>query len=207
MYSYMKVFGSLLSSVGWLMSLGDVELHLGWSLSINIKLRVFPLPLSSCSLTTFSPPTFTASWFSVSISHPPLSALLYLSAFLPASFCLSLRGTQTRVYLLEFLISCLGCVSNPLFLCPAHIKHLCCFKWKKETERRICRKHINERMMAKVDVKGRGVRVCGENQDDHDSGRESPDWWHRHRENQRKNEKGVENTKQLIIMTSRDTAK
>ena len=51
-----------------------------------------------CSLTTFSPPTFTASWFSVSISHPPASAPLYLSAFLPASFCLSLWGTHTHTH-------------------------------------------------------------------------------------------------------------
>lgn len=89
----------------------------------------------------------------MSISHPPLSAMLYLSAFLHMSFCLSLWGAESLPYLLEFLISCLGCVSDPLFSCPAHIKHS---KREKETERRAHRKYISEGIVAKFEVNGRG---------------------------------------------------
>lgn len=79
--------------------------------------------------------------------------MLYLSAFLHMSFCLSLWGAESLPYLLEFLISCLGCVSDPLFSCPAHIKHS---KREKETERRAHRKYISEGIVAKFEVNGRG---------------------------------------------------
>lgn len=125
--------------------------------------------------------------------------MLYLSAFLHMSFCLSLWGTESLPYLLEFLISCLGCVSDPLFSCPAHIKHS---KREKETERRAHKKYISEGIVAKLDVNGRGWLWKESGWRCQDNGKEKS-WPMRY--TQRKpmeNQKGVGNTKRLIIIST-----
>lgn len=132
----------------------------GGSLSLHLIHRALLLSVLSRSRSVCNN-LFTSNFYRflihcVSSTSSAVGPALYLHS----SLCVSQRGTQTRVYLLEILISCLGCVSHLLFSCPAHIKHPSCWK-PRERERRIHIKHVKE------NVDGRGTNVWGQN----------PDWW------------------------------
>lgn len=147
-------------------------------MSINIILGVFLLSLPSRSHNNLFTSKNTQPLDSVCLFHILLHRLaqLYLSAFLPASFCLSLRGTHTHRHgsiCLNFSFPVWGVYPIPCSRAQrtSNTHAAQNEKKKKETERRTHRKHINEGKMAKVDVDGRGcVCVCvwgGENQDEH----------------------------------------
>ena len=145
-------------------------------------------PLSSCSHTqcNLSPPPFTAFWFSVSLSHPLPSILLYLSAFLPAS--LPLRGRHTHMGVFAWISHFLfGVCIWSLVLVPSTHQTLVLLeiiegdKKGGNTESKYTYMQYKG-MMAKVERNGRYICVLGWTCED----RENLDWWHRRTENQGK---------------------
>lgn len=166
---------------------GDVT---GWSSAASGVVSVYKYQtVSSSSLFPPQNNLFTSDVYSllisVSISHPPkVSALLYLSTFLPESFFLSfcLSDMSLFAWTSHFLFGV--CVDDPFFLCPTHIKHLLLKMRGKDWEEGI-KKEYYDRMMVKVDVSERRC-VWVESQDE----RGNPGQWHRHR---KKKEKGKNN--------------
>lgn len=115
------------------MSEGDEEPRLGGSWCARLTHRAFLFLVLSGSHSVYNN-LFTSSFY-----HFLIHCVYFTSSSISIPPCAFLCEAQTWVYLLEFLISCLGCVSDHLFSCPAHIKHPSC----SDPERRLnWRTHI-----------------------------------------------------------------